>query len=301
MSRKYKFKDILLGTIVILSALSLLLGLLFNYIYMPTLSSFIDGFSINGFQTLGFADQIMLGEGNWGILLGVVSYIVLISALFSFCLAVYNLIISERSNNTIFVNIIASFLFMVVGIAVTLGLNNIIAEEMRVYKSSLGDSLGGELTSVILDEIGNCATASFWPFVFQIILCIAYVVCDKFIREPIQEINNEVKVENSQLAREKQVSNSYNSYVISTHFNQEKETEITQLLRQYKEIYAQGVISVIEFEKKKYSLMFDNASINVEDEKKIPEILIKYRKVYDEGIITIDEYEKKKVQLLNIK
>ena len=59
-----------------------------------------------------------------------------------------------------------------------------------------------------------------------------------------------------------------------------------------------GIITVMDFEKKKYVLMFDNKHINLELEGQLVETLVSYRKIYDEEIITHDEYEKKKLQIL---
>lgn len=294
MKEKLSVKKIVLASIGALSALLLLISMSFFYVYNPSLPSEANitgmtaenGFSMMGFESVLFATDDLAFSG---VLMGIASYLMFIGAIGGFALTILPLFLcSEKKAKklvtmSIVINACISIVYLIVGIIAVSGINAPIKEAMDALSEATGGVVDDSATKALL-----CSTATFWAVILQALALIAYILCDKLIKA--QKPQAVVAIDGAEKT-EKVESKPAMSYA-------EKENKIIELLTKYKEIYMKGIITVMDFEKKKYVLMFDNKHINLELEGQLVETLVSYRKIYDEEIITHDEYEKKKLQIL---
>lgn len=294
MKEKLSVKKIVLASIGALSALLLLISMSFFYVYNPSLPSEANkagmtaenGFSMMGFKSLLFATDDLAFSG---VLMGIASYLMLIGAIGGLALTVLPLFLcgekkaKKLSTMSIIINACVSIVYLIVGIIAVSSINAPIKEAMDALSEVTGGVVDDSATKALL-----CSTDAFWAVILQALVLTAYILCDKLIKT--QKVQAVVAVDGAEKT-EKVESKPAMSYA-------EKENKIIELLTKYKEIYVKGIITIMDFEKKKYILMFDNKHINLELEGQLVETLVAYRKIYDEEIITHDEYEKKKLQIL---
>lgn len=279
MKRKSLKKTVLSG-IVALSGLLLLISMSFFYAYMSMLpkEALVAGTTAeNGFSMLDF-DSIILKAYDFGIgnvLMGAISYLLLIFSILTIVVSVIGIFKFEYEKTLkvsrifLMLNVVLSLLQFIIGLFVSMQLNKLV--HMDMYK-----------------------TSAFWGLILQAIAVVGYVVGLKFLPEPKEQpivVTGNVDITEKPKKIEEKILISY----------AEKEMKVIELLREYQKIYADGIITIMDFEKKKYILMFENKGIDLEGEKHLVDVLKNYRKVYDEGTITHGEYEKKKIQILNAK
>ncbi len=294
MKEKLSVKKIVLASIGALSALLLLISMSFFYVYNPSLPSEANiagmtaenGFSMMGFESVLFAtDDLEFSV----VLMALASYLMLVGAIGGLTLTVLPLFLctekkaKKLSTLSIVINACVSVVYLIVGIVAVSSINASVKEAMDALSEVTGGVVDDSATKALL-----CSTASFWAVIFQALALTAYILCDKLIKT--RKVQTAVATDGVEKV-EKAESKPTMSYV-------EKETKIIELLTKYKEIYMKGIITIMDFEKKKYVLMFDNKHINLDLEGQLVETLVSYRKIYDEEIITHDEYEKKKLQIL---
>lgn len=282
MKQKLTARKIVLASIGVLSALLLLISMSLFYVYFPSASkkeTVLGMTAENGFSMLSFQSFLDVEKSLEfsGVLMGVTSCLMLIGVISGLALTVFPLFFCDEkkaeilSTVSIIFNACIAIIYLIVGIIVVFNTNGVIKE-----------TEGVDTVKALL-----CSTATFWAVIFQAIILTAYILCSQFIKK------EKIKVESKEAPEKAGVKPMMSGA--------EKEKKIIELLREYKDIYCKGIITIMDFEKKKYALMFDNKYIDFEEESRLVEALVAYKKICDEEIITHDEYEKKKLQILATK
>lgn len=300
--KKISVKKIVLCGIAALSSLALLLSMGFFCLYMPSLpsaASIAGTTAENAFSMMDFESFLLATDELKfvGVLLGVGAYLMLIVSIAGLAISVLSIFIpnTEKTKKwtTLFtvVNLGVAALYTIFGIIAASSVNAPIKEAAEALSGVTGGAVSDDSLDALL-----YSSASFWALILQGVTLVAYILCAKLIREPNDQAacaptENAEKAERADKTENRPAAISY----------AEKENKIIALLQKYKDIYARGIITVMDFEKKKYVLMFENKHVDLDLESQLVDVLVAYRKIYDEEIVTHDEYEKKKLQILAAK
>lgn len=286
--KKITLKKSILVLIGVLSSLMLLILMSSKYVYQPLLDGVTGdvGKGITyetGFTSLDFK-SILMQTVKWNlgdILMGISSYITLIISICGLVVLIIGFFLFDeqkaRKASLVFniLNIIASAIYMVVGIVIVVVINSYLK---KLYANTIGDYIDFNIETVLLK------TSAFIPFIVETLLLVAFLICKKFIPEK----KNKVSAKANGVIKHEAVQKSL----------AEREMLIVKLVTKYNEIYQKSVITIMDFEKKKYNLMFESDKVNLDDEEILIEVLMNYHKLYNEQIINRDEFEKKKLQLM---
>lgn len=272
-------KSVLCGVLAVSSILllvSMFLSLACMKI-MPKAGNIAGLTAENAFSMMDFKSVLIALDYLWGgeVVSGIAAYLMLAAAVAGIIIAVVGLFLFDNKTVKILarwliiLNTAIAIFYLVSGIIMATGINNLIKTETK---------------NVIQEELELLlfTTRTYWALIFQVIMLTAYILCNVLIPEGIKE--------------EKSVTNDKPKMDYA-----EREQHIVELLPKYKKLYVDGVITIMDFEKKKHVLMFENKNIDAELEGRLVGVLAAYRKAYDEEIITHDEYEKKKLQLLAVR
>ena len=214
---KLNIKKIILLSICAAMALMVVLGLLFNVIQLSNKGEVAD--HDNGFTLLSFnSDFILVSAYNWGaIVCGVIDLLILLSGIVALILAAYSFVkINKESRFSLAIIIIAmvtSFLYMIEGI---------------VFVSICKETYTTLLTKYL-------HTVSFVPFILQTVLLATYIACNKLIK-----CADDVTQPHQNATRTSPVSSDIH-----------QASNKIELLKQYKELLDNGVITQEEFDAKK--------------------------------------------------
>ncbi len=278
--KKITFKKSVLCGILGISSILLLVSMFFSLAclsIMPSSGNIAGLTAENAFSMMDFKSVLIALKKLWAgeVVAGIAAYVMLAASVVGIILAVVGLFCFESKTVKtlalwlIIFNTAVAVYYLVSGIIMVTALNNLI-------RKNSGDLLQEELELLLFK------TKSYWALIIQAVLLTGYILCMTLIPEA------------QKAEKVKQEGKPQMGYA-------EREQYIVAILQKYKKLYADGVITIMDFEKKKHILMFDNHNIDVDLEERLVEVLTAYRKVYDEEIITYDEYEKKKLQLLAVR
>lgn len=276
-------KKIVLSSIAILSSLLLIIGLTAKVICMKILPSganvsVLKGIAFEtGFSLIDF-NSSLLESINWkifAIVMGIVVVLVLICALLFIARNLTSLIKHEKEKccktikTTIIINTIISTVYFIVSLVMVIVINSDIKSWFK------GDNVDALLYK----------TSAFVPMILQAITLTAYLICVKYVKEKKLEAKTTNKTTNVDESK-KDLSPL------------EKEKKKIDLVIKYRDLYTQDIISILDFERKKQFLLFQDVEVDLEYESELIEIVSEYNKIYKDGIIKADEFEKKKIKIL---
>lgn len=211
---KRSIRQVVLLIICTAMALAVILGLLFNVIGIKGQN--LD--AQNGFILLSFSKTFLANQAYSGFF-GIINTLMLVGGITSIILVILSFLGKGRSYFQLIVIIIAmtaGVLYLMEGcVIVSLPKEDFLKISYAIYAQ-------------------NLYTASYFPLIIQSALLIAYLICNKCIRDiPFSERKKEIVA-----------SNEFRTM-----------TERVTLLKQYKELFDGGVITQEEFEAKKKELL----------------------------------------------
>lgn len=311
-------KKIVLCSIGLFSALMMLIGLAFNVItidfgtYSGLAESAVNdtlGGSANGFQLLSFSFPdlintvllLLYAEGDvsgFAVLFGIISLITLLLAIAELILFVYVLFWGSLKKwnkylqTTIIVNVIIVAVYAIIGIVMTC-----------IWNSVLNDVLESLSYTSYAYSFGM---SYMWvSIIFQALALAAYIVCSIKIELKGDEIIIESKPEKAEKTDGSQLDTLRNIF--------KEEQEIIEVLKEYKKLCDNSIITSADFFAKKAKLLqytetnIKTKLLRVQDqfnfgvgeaEKMTLELLKQYKELMDEDVLTSMEFLQKKDSLL---
>lgn len=222
MSRKGK--EFILLSICAFMALLTIVGLCFPLVVLDLKGTiYFSVVSENGFDFFAFKSKFFYADYSLtAIMGGIINIIILFAGIVAVGLTVYGFIANARNKTTkvkiavIIITLIASVIYMVEGLAFSP-----IAEEAHRY-----------------NKLTFC-TMAYIPFIIVSISAIACILCDIFI--PVND--GKTKLDNK------------NGFVGKVDNGVDEMSGRIELLKKYKQLFDEGVITQEEFEEQKNKLL----------------------------------------------
>ncbi len=274
-------KKIILTSIGLISSILMIIGLAIKVICFKALQGGVSGGAgilyETGFSLIDF-NSLLLKSADYNEFAFIMGILVIGILAVSVSFLVYNIFSLFKNGRdkcykkiklTLTLNTILSAIYFIVGLLMVVLINSYI-------KSGLGNDVS---VDALLFK-----TSSFVPLIFQVVMIIAYVICTKTIKERVGETSHVKATATFEKAKQETFL--------------EREKRKIDLVIKYRNLYSENIISILEFERKKQILLFQEGAVDLEYEEQAIQIVKEYDKIYKEGIIKADELEKKKLSIL---
>lgn len=323
-------RKLVLNSIGAFTGLMLFIGLCFTVVGydLGVSGASAAGMSANGYDMLGFDFPVVVKSlmmswhydeaiySTFGAIFGVLSLLTLLAAICGLAINVVSIFFFDEAKSARFGKI-----SVILGVALTA----VYAIAAIVFTAVI--SSGSE------NMLGGLTTSAYISTIFQIAICVAYVVCAKKIQgtgeededfeeyeEEIEEAlgaqkqeqkENEVTLEEDKSTKSKKTKEYYAEKLKSVISG---EKYVIQLLVEYKKSYDDSVLSSLDYADKKVALFryagqriktevaplvskCDFADV-IKTEFEVIGVLKEYKKLLDDGVISNADFSDKKGELL---